>query len=155
MSAVPVRPSRLEVRERAEEIKRKIEAAFPNVDVEVADWDDLIGENSSYWELRGFPLPRPWIHAYVLIRGDQEATEEAASLADGEVARLLEETNVVIQVRRTNRVRCKQSVPLVGFSVPALKPYKSYVREDKRGIVFFCSFDEPHQHDWGRLQPQA
>ncbi|MBM2826815.1 MAG: hypothetical protein HW403_879 [Dehalococcoidia bacterium] len=151
MSTIPVSPNRQEIIKGAEEIKRKVGDTFPNVDVEIAFWDDLTGENSEYWEHRGFPLPRPWIHAYVLIRGDQETTEEAASLADAEVARLLEETEVVIKIRRTHRVWCKKSVPLVASSLPAVPPYGRSLHEEKRGILFLCSFYEEHDHDFGNL----
>ena len=155
MSTASIRPSPQEVRKRAEEIKRKIEAAFPDVDVLVAGWDDLIGQEGEHWEHLGFQLPRPWIHAYLLIRGDERTTEEAASLADGEVARLLEETDVIIQVQRTYRVRCKQSVPLAAFSPPALKATRQYVKIDGKGITFVCTNDQDHEHDWGRLKPQG
>ncbi|MBI2887375.1 MAG: hypothetical protein HYY02_09220 [Chloroflexi bacterium] len=150
MSTASVRPSSQEVRKRAEQIKRRIEAKFPNVNVDVADWNDLIGENRGLWEHRGFPLPRPWVHAYLLIQGDQETTEEAAALADSEVARLLEETNVVIEIKRTARVVCKKSeVPTLG-----LQPRHTVI-SDHRGILFVCISNDHELHDWGRLKPQG
>lgn len=155
MSTTPTRPTFQEVRKKAGELKNKIENKYPDVEVEYVDWVEFNGKNYPRWQARGFPPMRFGVHACVLIRGDQESTEEAASLADNEVARLLEETNVVIQVQRDNHVWCKKSVPLVASSVPAQKPTASYAHEDKRGIVFFCFFDDPHQHDWGRLSPQG
>lgn len=150
MSTTPVKS---EVRKRTEDIKRKIEAAYPNVDVQVAYWQNLIGENSEHWEELGFSLPRPWIHAYILIRGDDEAIEEAASLADAEIAHLLETTDVNIQVQTTHHVECLKSLPLIASSPPAV-PTHTYVYRDKRGIVFSCS-DKLHKHKWGRLTPQS
>ena len=98
------------------------------------------------------------VHACVLIRGDNETSEEAASLADNEVARLLEESNVVIQVRRTNHVLCRKAEILEAqrhepgqkLRFPTL-----YSQEDKRGITFLCIFSESHEHEWGRLRPQG
>src|SRR5688500_14674591 len=109
MSTAPVRPTRQEVQKRAEEIKEKLLNQFSDVDVEYALWEDINGDRSSYWEHRGFPLIRYNVHACILIRGDQESTEAAASVADGEVAHLLEETDVIMQVQRTNHVICKDS----------------------------------------------
>lgn len=147
-------PSWTLVREKADELKTKILSKFPTLDVEYVDWRHLSRSEGSFLKDRGFPTPHPDVHAYMLIRGDLETAEEAATLADNEVARISEESGVELHVRKTNHVWCKKSVPLVASSVPALKPTDFYTREDKRGIVFLCFFDDPHQHDWGNVKPQ-
>lgn len=151
-------PSRTLVLEKAEELKNRILSKFPSVDVEFADWVKLSGPEWRLLETRGFPFPHGGVHACMLIRGDLETAEKAATLADNEVARISEELGVEIQVQKTNHVWCKKSGMLVaqhfepGQSIqkgPALD-----YREDKRGITFWCWMTEPHEHDWGRLQPQ-
>ena len=157
MSTTPVRPTRSEVRKEAEELKTKILARFPDVDVEYADWEDLNGANHVYWVNRGFPPIQYGVHACILVQGGSESSEDAASLADGEVARLLEETNVVIQVQRTGHVYCKQSQGIQVHTYnpgQALQLTRSYSRTDPRGIIFLCLFSEPHEHQWGRLSPE-
>lgn len=152
-------PSLTLVREKAEELKNRILSKFPGVDVEFADWVRL--NNSEEWpllEARGFPFLRWGVHGCMLIRGDLETAEKAATLADNEVARISEELGVEIQVQKTNHVWCKKSGMLVaqhfepGQSIqkgPALD-----YREDKRGITFWCWMTEPHEHDWGNVVPQ-
>jgi len=155
MSAVPVRPTRQEVAERAEELKEKIEAAFPDVDVEYVDWVELSG-NWPRWQARGFPPLSFGVDACVLIRGDLDTTEEAASLADSEVARLLEETNVVIQVQRTNDVWCKKTGLIEAKTFVPGQPLEAgplfNAWEDEKGVTFLCVTSGQHDHDFGRLQ---
>lgn len=158
MSAVPIRPTQEEVMERAKEVEEKIEAAFHDVDVEYVDWVTL-SVDWAHWQARGFPPMGFGVDACLLIRGDLETTEKAASLADGEVARLLEETNVVIQVQRTNDVWCKESATLEAQALAPGQQLKSgpifYAKEDQRGITFLCFYTEPdHKHDWGNIKPQ-
>lgn len=153
MSAAPKGASLQEIRAEVKDVKEKIEAQFPDVDVEFVDKVEIY-KDWPHWQARGFPPMSFGVDACLLIRGDVETTEEAALIADGEAGRLLEEGNVVLQVRRDTHVWCKKSVSLVASSVPALKPTASYIRDDNRGIVFLCFFDEPHDHEWGRLKPQ-
>ena len=151
-------PSWTLVREKAEELKNRILSKFPSVDVEYVDWRDLTGSQWRSLEHRGFPAPHPDFHAYILIRGDLETAEEAATLADNEVARISEESGVELQVRKPNHVFCKKSTPLkVWHYVPGEKlqpPTHTYLKEDKRGMVLLCFFDEIHEHDWGNVKPQ-
>ncbi|GEM_PF-5854630 len=155
MNAVPIRPTQEEVMERAKEVKEKIEAAFHDVDVEYVDWITLSGD-WPHWQARGFPPIGFGVDACLLIRGDLETTEKAASLADGEVARLLEETNVVIQIQRTNDVWCKKKVLLEIHTFVPGEPLKKgplfIAREHPKGITFLCLMSEQHDHDFGRLQ---
>lgn len=146
------------VRAKAEELTNKLLTTFPQVDVEYTDWVEMNSATDKWASLqeRGFPSPSFDVHAYVLIRGDIEIGEKAATFAENEVARIWDESRIVIQIRKTDQVWCKKSEPLVASSVgPGTKAYGSYVKEDKRGIVFWCFFDQPHEHDWGRLKPQG
>lgn len=147
-------PSLTLIREKAEEMKNGILSKFPGVDVEFADWVKLSGSEGSLLQARGFSFPRWGVHACMLIRGDLETAEKAATLADNEAARISEESGVEIQVQKTDHVWCKRSVPLEAHSyVPGQKLQftSRYHKEDKRGIVFLCFFNEPHDHDFGRF----
>lgn len=153
-------PSWTLVREKADELKTKILSKFPTIDVEYVDWRDLSRSEGLSLKDGGFPTPHPDVHAYMLIRGDLETAEEAATLADNEVARISEESGVEIQVQKTNRVWCKKSEMLVAWSVQRgqeLAPtsvYRLHRREGKRGVTFLCWWTEPHEHEWGRLKPE-
>ena len=154
MSALPLRSKWEEVREAAKELKNKIEGAFPETDVEYVDWVTLNG-NWAYWQTRGFPPISIGVDACLLIRGDMETTEEAALLADGEVARLLEEANMVIRVQRDDHVWCKKSAMLEAQALAPGQELTSPVLHPlghNKGITFWCSATEPHDHDFGRLQ---
>ncbi|MSQ15030.1 MAG: hypothetical protein EXR50_04105 [Dehalococcoidia bacterium] len=159
MSTTPVRPTHQEVRARAEEIQKKILSRFSDVDVEIALWEDLNGDNASHWHHRGFPMFLQYdVHACLLIRGNADRTEAAAVVADGDVAHLLGETNIVIQIQRTNRVYCRNSQPLIAYSVQPGVPIKATptkVISDPRGILFICMTNEANAHNWGRLSPHT
>ncbi len=151
------RPSWTLVAEKAEELKTKILSKFPAIDVEYVNWVELSGPRYSLLTARGFPWPDLDVHAYMLIRGDLETAEEAATLSDNEVARIWEESGVVIQVQKTKNVWCKNSELL---EAQALAPgqelnngphFKAW-EDDEKGIIFLCLTSEQHDHDFGQLQ---
>lgn len=136
------------------ELAREIEQQFPSVEARFATRRKLSQERSL--EVQGFPTPSAEFHGYILLLAPPTNHEDPEAFAINRATEIWEEKGIIMRVKVTNRVRCKKSEPLVAYSVgPGTKAYGSYVKEDKRGIVFSCFFDQPHEHDWGRLKPQG
>lgn len=148
------------VRAKAKELTNKLQSAFPQVDVEYTDWVEMNSSPEKWASLqeRGFPSPGIDVHAYVLIRGDLEVGEEAATFAENQVARIWDESRIVIQIRKTDQVWCKKSVMLEAQDLAPGQDLKKGPQfnawEDEKGITFLCLTSKPHDHDFGRLQKQ-
>lgn len=150
--------SRQLVREKAEELKRIVLERVPDVDVEYADWVELSGSAGPRLLARGFPQPRIDVNAYLLVSGNRDLTEQAATMAENEMARIWEDSGIVIQVRRTDVVWCRKSGTLeareLGPTEELTGPSLEVVADaDGRDIQFLCFSSAPHEHEWGNVKP--
>lgn len=153
-----VAPAWITVREQTEELQGRILRKFPKLDVEYVDWRELTDDvRLRVLEERGYSAGRAGVHAYLLIRGDLVTGEKAAVFAENEAARIREQSDVVIQVRKTNVVWCRKSGTLGATLVQPgqeLSSTRAYA-EEKDGVTLFCWVIEPHDHDFGKFNAVA
>ncbi|MBI4498125.1 MAG: hypothetical protein HY689_09530 [Chloroflexi bacterium] len=147
-----VRPDLAVIRGHAENLKRALEKQFLHIEVEYADWLELLervrqGEAPDVIEL-DFGAD-----AYMWVRGEPKLAEKAVTFAENLDAELWQQSGVIIHIRARDTIWCRKTGRYDVRSLE-LEDGPLYALTDKRGVTFVCWADEPHEHEWGRLKLQ-
>ena len=145
-----VRPDLETIRQTADDIKVSLEKKFPRLEIEYADWLELL-ERVRHGEVPDVIELDFGADAYMWIRGEPKAADKACTFAYNLESERWDHSEVILRIETRDTIWCRKTGE---EDVRSLDRPPLYEFQDKSGVRFLCWVTEPHEHEWGRLKPK-